>query len=153
MAVATLGMGVWMAKDSEYIETYHAIIGIIVIVAVIAQPITGWLHHRFFVKSGGRTGVSYVHIFWGMGAITLGIINGGFGLQLAGSAQKYVIVYAVLAAVMWVLWMGVSAWAQLRRTKRKTEHVVEPKAVSGDSEDKSREASRSGEAPRDATYA
>lgn len=114
-ALTTLGMGVWLAKGTSYIETYHAIIGIFVIASISIQPITGFIHHSMFKKVGRRTGWSYAHMYWGIPIISLGAINGGFGLQLAGAANKYVIVYSVFAVLIWLAWMAVSLLACLRR--------------------------------------
>lgn len=105
-------MGVWLAKGTAYIETYHAIIGIVVIASVCVQPVTGWLHHMAFKKTGAKGVMSYLHRYWGIGAVTLGTINGGFGLQLAGSERKYMIVYGVMAALIWVVWMAISIVSQ-----------------------------------------
>lgn len=113
-----------MAWASPYLATYHAIIGIVAIVGVFFQPITGALHHRFYKQRQSRTGVSYVHIFLGIGFITLGTINGGFGLQLAGAEPKFMIVYGVFAALIWLVWMAVSTMAHMRGHK-------ERKAVAG----------------------
>ncbi|CAN8105541.1 unnamed protein product [Discula destructiva] len=145
-AIVTLGMGIWMAQGTEYIETYHAIIGIIAISAVCIQPITGLIQHRLFKKKKRnspanirprRTALSYVHIWWGIAFITLGIINGGFGLQLNGAEQRFIIVYGVFAGVIWVVWMGISFLSQclggFRRSRRnkavkeeRTEREVKP---------------------------
>ncbi|KAJ4409162.1 hypothetical protein N0V82_009541 [Gnomoniopsis sp. IMI 355080] len=138
LAIVTLGMGVWLAKGTEYIETYHAIIGLFVIASVCVQPVTGWLHHMAFKKSGGSKGaMTYLHRYWGIGIVTLGTINGGFGLQLAGSERKYVIVYAVMAALIWVVWMAISAVAQcfggFRRKKATSDHL-RSKGVGSDAE-------------------
>lgn len=114
-ALSTLGMGVWMAKGTEYIESNHAILGLFVIAAVSVQPVTGLVHHLRFKRVGRRTAWSYAHMAWGIPVITLGIINGGLGLQLNGAAAKYVIVYAVFAAFIWLCWMAVSVLAQVKR--------------------------------------
>lgn len=137
LAIVTLGMGVWLAKGTAYIETYHAILGMLVIAGVCLQPVTGWLHHRLFKKSGTRGAMSYLHRYWGIGAITLGTINGGFGLQLAGAENKYVIVYAVMAALIWVVWMGISIVAQFFGGFRKQKAVgghLRSKEVASDGE-------------------
>lgn len=56
-------------------------------------------------------------MFLGIPVISLGAINGGLGLQLAGASSTYVIVYAVFAVLIWVAWMAVSAFAQIRRRR------------------------------------
>lgn len=47
-------------------------------------------------------------MWWGRILGTLGIINGGLGLQLADNTVKGEIAYGVIAAVMWLVWVGVS---------------------------------------------
>ena len=41
--------------------------------------------------------------------ITLGIINGGLGLQLSGNTTKGEIAYGVIAGVIWLGWVAVAA--------------------------------------------
>lgn len=118
MAVTCLALGLYMAWGNAYLGTYHAILGIIAVAGVFLQPISGYLHHRFYKKRHSRTGVSYLHIFAGIGFITLGAINAGFGLELNGADTKFMIVYGVFAALIWLIWMAVSAMAQLRRGRQ-----------------------------------
>lgn len=116
MALATMAIGIWLAGD-EYMGTSHVAVGLVAVCSVSLQPFTGWVHHVMFKRVGGRTAWSYAHVFWGIGTVTLGIVNGGLGLQLAHAETKYCIVYGVLAAVVWLCWMGVSAFAQLKRRR------------------------------------
>lgn len=119
IALAVMAMGIWMANGNEYMESYHARIGLVAVCGLALQPLTGLLHHLRFKRTGGRTLVSYVHIWWGIPLITLGTINGGFGLQLAGSSRTYMIVYGVFAAIIWLGWMGLSFLSQcLKRSKK-----------------------------------
>ncbi|KAI8946003.1 hypothetical protein F4801DRAFT_566055 [Xylaria longipes] len=83
----------------------HPIIGIVLLVALFFQPIFGVLHHRRFKKLKRRTWVSHVHLWIGRLGITLGIINGGLGLALAGVKGAPVVAYAVISSVMWSLWV------------------------------------------------
>ncbi|KKY31784.1 putative integral membrane protein [Diaporthe ampelina] len=118
IALAVMAMGIWMANGNEYMLSYHARIGLVVCCGLALQPLTGLLHHLRFKKTGGRTLASYVHIWWGIPLITLGTINGGFGLELAGSSRTYMIVYGVFAAIVWLGWMGLSFLSQcLKRSK------------------------------------
>lgn len=50
----------------------------------------------------------------------MGIINGGFGLQLADADTAYLAVYGVFAALIWVAWMGVSVLAAMKRSRGTT---------------------------------
>lgn len=110
LALVTLGLGVWLADSLNYLGQSHAIIGIVAIAAVCIQPFTGLLHHILFKRTGGRNVATLPHVWWGRAAVTLGIINGGLGLQLAkntylGYSRSGTIAYSVVAWVMWVLWM------------------------------------------------
>jgi hypothetical protein len=82
---------------------YHPIIGIVVFIALFFQPLLGFIHHAKFKKLGRRQIWSYLHLFNGRIMITLGIINGGLGLYLAGASKGLKTAYAVVAAVMWAL--------------------------------------------------
>jgi hypothetical protein len=104
------------------LENKHPIIGIVVFAVLILQPVFGLLHHIFFKKHGSRTLWSYVHIWLGRGAITLGIINGGLGLQLADSmhmsSRGGIIAYGVIAGFMWLAWVAASIVGERRRKNR-----------------------------------
>ncbi len=47
--------------------------------------------------------------------ITLGIINGGLGLYLAGAAQSLKIAYGVIAGIVWLVWMLLAVFGEIRR--------------------------------------
>jgi hypothetical protein len=124
MALAVLGMGVWIAHTLKKLDTYHAIIGIVVIGCLLLQPITGLLHHMWYKKRGRPNAATYPHIWWGRAVVTLGAINGGFGLQLAdipmiNETKKGQIAYGVVAGVIWVLWMVVIALSFVRSRGKK----------------------------------
>lgn len=46
--------------------------------------------------------------------ITLGIINGGLGLKLSDNTTKGKIGYSVVAAIMWVVWMSVAVYKEVK---------------------------------------
>jgi len=117
---AAFGLGIWLAlpvSGGHYIDSYHAIIGMVVFALIFFQPILGWMHHVLFKKYSHRTLWSYAHIWVGRIAITLGIINGGLGLLLAGNSPDGEIAYGVVAGVMWVTWVAAAIWGEMRRKK------------------------------------
>jgi hypothetical protein len=83
----------------------HAVIGIILWVLVMIQPILGFVHHRHFKKHQARGFQSYAHILLGRFVITLGIVNGGLGFFLANYSGGGAIAYGLLAGIVWVLYM------------------------------------------------
>lgn len=122
-AIAGLGMGIWVALTVKKLDTYHAIIGIVVVGCLVIQPFTGLIHHLLFKRKGRRNAATYPHVWWGRAIITLAIINGGFGLQLAraypplsNSSRKGEIAYGAVAGPVWLTWMGVIAYSHFKRS-------------------------------------
>jgi hypothetical protein len=108
MVLAGMGLGVWMAVTTDQIDEYHAIIGLVVTGALLFQPVTGLVHHLLYKRKGSANAATYPHIWWGRTVITLGIINGAFGLQLSGHVPRGgYIGYGVGAGIIWCLWMAV----------------------------------------------
>ena len=70
------------------------------------QPVLGYLHHSAYKKKGGRSLWSHAHIWLGRTIILVGIVNGGLGLRLADNTTAGKIVYAVVAAVMGLLYVA-----------------------------------------------
>lgn len=88
---------------------------------IILQPLFGILHHKLYKKHGSRTLWSYIHIWLGRVAITLGMVNGGMGLQLADSMHMSsmggIIAYGVIAVIMWLAWVAASVVGERRRKR------------------------------------
>ncbi|KAI0456490.1 hypothetical protein F5B21DRAFT_467911 [Xylaria acuta] len=99
----------------------HPIIGIVLLVTLFFQPLFGVLHHRRFKKLKRRTWASHVHLWIGRLGITLGIINGGLGLALAGVKGAPVVAYAVISGVMWSLWVLATLLRSFRDSKARRE--------------------------------
>ncbi|KAI9672741.1 MAG: hypothetical protein M1831_000176 [Alyxoria varia] len=122
--IAAFGLGVYIARQIEYgdfkmINEYHPVIGIIVFAFLSLQPILGIVHHLFFKKYSKRTVWSYAHIWIGRIFITLGIINGGLGLRLAGDASAgQEAAYGVIAGLIWLVWMGAAVFGEVKRLRR-----------------------------------
>lgn len=114
IVLASMGMGVWMAVVSQQLDDVHSIIGIAVVGSLLLQPISGLTHHLLYKRVGGPNAATYPHVWWGRAVVTLGIINGGLGLQLSGNTVKGEIAYGVVAAVMWSLWMIVIVLAYIK---------------------------------------
>ncbi|KAK3379139.1 hypothetical protein B0T24DRAFT_522608, partial [Lasiosphaeria ovina] len=112
---------------------YHPIVGLVTLATLLPQPILGWLHHRRFKQVQRRQFWSYLHIFNGRIGVTVGIINGGLGLQLAGASADRKRTYIIVAAVMWTLWMLVAIVAEMRRLRsgRRAERATERRMTAG----------------------
>lgn len=117
--IPAFGMGLWMAIGGGYTTAYHSIIGYVLFALVVFQPVGGLLHHFAFKKTGGRTAWSFGHIFIGRIAVILGIINGGFGLQLAGNAPMgAVIAYGVVGGIFGLAYIASIVFGEHKRRSR-----------------------------------
>ncbi|CZS90816.1 related to cellobiose dehydrogenase [Rhynchosporium agropyri] len=119
LVLISMGLGVWLAVNTKQLDTAHAIIGLVVVGSLLLQPITGLLHHLKYKKVGRPNAGTYPHIWWGRAVITLGMINGGIGLQLAGNTEKGEIAYGVVAGIIWCVWIGVTILAFLKSRNKK----------------------------------
>ncbi|KAI0165040.1 hypothetical protein GGR57DRAFT_451495 [Xylariaceae sp. FL1272] len=99
----------------------HPIIGIVLLGLLFFQPFLGFMHHRQFKKIGRRTWVSHAHLWIGRLGITLGIIDGGLGLAAADATGSTVLAYAIVAGVMWVLWVLAALFGETRRLRKTTQ--------------------------------
>jgi hypothetical protein len=119
-AIGAIASGIRLATTLKLFVNAHPIIGILLAVLLIGQPIYGFIHHRTFKKLGHRTAISYVHLWFGRTLIFVGMINGGLGILLAGDVeQSHVIVYGVVAAVLAVMYILAILWGERRRKKTK----------------------------------
>ncbi|KAK4183142.1 hypothetical protein QBC35DRAFT_508604 [Podospora australis] len=126
--ISAVGLGIYLVKTvripglgsllTQPAKNFHPIIGLTLFVLFLIQPIIGFLHHRRFKKIQRRQIWSYLHLFNGRIGITLGIVNGGLGLNIAGATAERKKVYTIVAAVMWTLWMVTAVVAEVRRIRK-----------------------------------
>jgi Cytochrome domain of cellobiose dehydrogenase/Eukaryotic cytochrome b561 len=117
IAIAGMGMGIWMALESDQLITTHAYIGLVVICSMALQPIMGLMQHAHFRRAGTRGLWGWAHKFFGVGIILLGILNGGLGLQLSDNNAKAVIAYIVIASAFTFSWMVLIVVTSLSKHK------------------------------------
>ncbi|KAK0721955.1 hypothetical protein B0T26DRAFT_643600, partial [Lasiosphaeria miniovina] len=129
--IAGVGLGIYLLTNDS--TKYHPIVGLVTLATLLPQPILGWLHHRRFKQVQRRQFWSYLHIFNGRIGVTVGIINGGLGLQLAGASADRKRTYIIVAAVIWTLWMLVAIFAEMRRLRsgRRAERATERRMTAG----------------------
>lgn len=122
--IAAFALGIYMASHARLLNNAHPILGIVVFILIIFQPVLGFVHHVAFKKYSRRTVWSYAHLWMGRIAITLGIINGGLGLQLSertrifSPSQGAIIGYSVAAGVMWLLWVASAIYGERKRSRQ-----------------------------------
>lgn len=111
VTIAGLGVGVSLARQIRLIDSYHAIIGMIVVASLaLFQPAMGVLQHRYFRKTGGKGIFAYTHRWFGRTMIILGVINAGLGFKLAQGPRGAIIATSVVAGVIGVFYIAVVSW-------------------------------------------
>lgn len=121
--IVAFGIGIYLATHLRLLGAAHVIIGIVLFVLLFLQPLSGWLHHRGFIKYGRRGGWSYAHLWLGRGIITLGIVNGGLGLQLAERTRFFapprsaIVAYSVVAGIVWLVYVLAAVVGERRRSR------------------------------------
>ncbi|KAI1408720.1 hypothetical protein F5Y13DRAFT_104456 [Hypoxylon sp. FL1857] len=110
----------------------HPIIGIVILAVLFFMPPLGFAHHAKFKQLKRRTIYSYAHLWLGRATLTLGIINGGLGLQLARASQSVIIAYSVIGGIMWLIWLLAAVIGEMRRRPSKgRDQRVEPRRRMG----------------------
>jgi hypothetical protein len=102
-----------MLSPSKF-SHHHIIIGEVVFALLFFQALFGLGHHILFKQKGRRQTWSHAHIWTGRILVTLGIINGGLGMQLAGVSRAGKIAYGVLAGLIWLVWMAIAVLSELQ---------------------------------------
>ena len=109
MMIGGMALGIRIAHDLGYLEQpvqAHPVIGLLVVCTLIVfQPIMGFLQHRHFKRTGGKSIFAYLHRWTGRCAIALGMINSGLGFQLAKHnviihTSSYVRNYVILGVLV-----------------------------------------------------
>jgi hypothetical protein len=84
----------------------------------MVQPISGYVHHLGYKKTGGRTTPSHAHIWLGRIIIILGMINGGLGFKLAGNTRTGPVAYTIVAVIFFIAYILAILIGERRRAKR-----------------------------------
>lgn len=114
VALAGFGMGVWIAYTTNQLREHHSIIGIILIALLLIQPILSLTHHRIYRRDKKRTKWAVSHVWLGRSLLTLGVINGGLGIQLSENTRGSMVAYGVVAAVVFLLYVAVVVFSDKR---------------------------------------
>jgi hypothetical protein len=95
----------------------------VVFAAIFLQIGLGLSHHLIFMRSGTPTVLGKIHRFLGISILVLGIVNGGLGLDFAGSST---VAYSVVVAIMAVIFLAASVY--IHHYNRR--HVYKPEEES-----------------------
>jgi hypothetical protein len=104
-------------RQQNFATDKHVIIGYLLLAVLFLQAPLGWLHHVRFVRKGGRTIFSYLHLWIARLAIPIGILNGIFGLKLASSEIWKIVVFGIVGVTSWLLYCAAAIVGERRRTR------------------------------------
>jgi len=137
VAITGMGIGIWLAVTEGYLKsvTAHPIIGLVVVFALIFQPILGLIHHSLYRKTSRRTFWAVAHVWFGRALIILGVINGGLGLQLSANTTSGMIAYGVIAGVVFLIYLAVVAITSIRSRGNRNQDTREKYTSSADPSD------------------
>ncbi|RAQ70845.1 cellobiose dehydrogenase [Aspergillus flavus] len=123
LAISGFGIGISLAKALHLTGTYHPIIGMVAVPALILfQPAMGFLQHRYFHRTGKKSVFAYLHRWFGRSIIVLGIVNGGLGFHLARNVTSTapvgaIIAYSVVAGIVGLVYALVVIVLPLRKQR------------------------------------
>ncbi|KAH7163008.1 hypothetical protein B0J13DRAFT_26833 [Dactylonectria estremocensis] len=130
---AGFALGYVVARDDGYWwNNTHTKMGTIVCALLGLQPVLGWAHHQYFLKHQQRGLISHGHIWYGRVLMVLGIVNGGLGLQLAGTSRGLTIAYSVVAAIVSILYVAASLVGGMRKRRQTSKRIVSPQMTNED---------------------
>jgi len=124
LAIAGLGLGVYLGNQTGTLGSYHPIIGFVIMAGLLfCQPLLGILQHLHFQKTGGKSLFAYIHRWFGRVVVALGIINGGLGFLLSGNngngaGTGAIAAYAVVAAIIGVAYLLVLIFPSFKHKNR-----------------------------------
>ncbi len=130
---AAMGMGIWMARVTDSLNTYHPIIGLVIFSVIWLQIIMAFVNHFvLFQKHQRRTTLAAAHMWLGRILITLGMVNGGLGLKLSSNAGSGdYIAYGVFSGVIWLAYVCLITYFEIRAPREGPGHpgVLEKRRV------------------------
>ncbi|KAB8068611.1 hypothetical protein BDV29DRAFT_184177 [Aspergillus leporis] len=129
LALAGLGVGVFVAKDLQVVGGYHQTIGYVVIGGIVLfQPFLGFMQHRHFRKTGETSLYGLSHRWFGRLFMVIGIVNGGLGFHYAYQNTPDIppaapIIYGVVCGVVGLIYLFVIMRSR-RKARSKTANTV-----------------------------
>lgn len=103
--------------EQKYLGSGHAIIGLVLVAVLFFQAPLGYIHHKAFKRTGGRTWSSYLHLFIGRIAIPLGIINATLGVKLARDSAWKIVAIVIIGGGLWLAYLFAIFIGERRRSR------------------------------------
>jgi hypothetical protein len=94
--LAMTGVIIGLVLSPNLRTSHHKQLGVVIGSLLFLQLLSGWRHHVVFLKIRRRTWISKTHTWLGRCIIGAGWCNLVVGLSIAGYADKYIYLIAVL---------------------------------------------------------
>lgn len=101
-----------MFTKSQSYGSAHQILGIIILLAILAQWVMGFWHHLVYKRTQSPTRFGVVHRYFGYAIVFLAIVNGGIGLTWSYASKAVVIGYSVAVLIIGLGLVFVFGWAR-----------------------------------------
>lgn len=119
-AIAGLGIAIYMSQNNNEwagLDSYHQIIGILVVAFLVVQAIVGTVQHMIFKRKGKKSALAIPHMIFGWIILILGGVQGILGGIFAGD-YNIAKGLAGLIAVVWVVTAAGAVYGRRRNAKR-----------------------------------
>ncbi|KAI2746649.1 hypothetical protein DTO013E5_150 [Penicillium roqueforti] len=124
-----------MFTKSQNYGSAHQILGIILLLAMLAQWGMGFWHHRVYKQTKSPTRFGIIDRYFGHIIIFLAIVNGGIGLTWSSASKSVVIGYSIAVIIIGlglVLIIGWARWISRHGQQGFTSAPVNLRGLSGD---------------------
>ncbi|KAJ5683844.1 uncharacterized protein N7477_000189 [Penicillium maclennaniae] len=101
-----------MFTKSQSYGSAHQILGILILLAILAQWGMGGWHHLVYRRTQSPTRFGVVHRYFGYVIFFFAVVNGGIGLTWSYASKSVVIGYSVVAAIISIGLIAVFSWAR-----------------------------------------
>lgn len=115
-------------KSQSWAST-HQILGIVILLAVIAQWGMGFWHHRLYKKTQTSSIFGVVHRYFGFIVIFLAIVNGGIGLDWSYASTGVLVGYSIAVIIVSIVIIGLLGWARFKSNRGGKGFVRQPEEL------------------------
>ncbi|KAJ5160294.1 uncharacterized protein N7482_007298 [Penicillium canariense] len=112
-----------MFTKSQNYGSAHQILGIVILIAVLAQWIMGFSHHLMYKRYQSPTKLAPVHRYFGHVIVLLAIVNGGIGLTWSYASKSVIIGYSIVVLILGVISILLFGWSRWESRRNKKEYI------------------------------
>lgn len=106
-----------MYTKSQSYSSAHQILGIVVLLAIVAQWALGFWHHYMYKRTQSPTKFGPIHRYFGYVIFFLAILNGGVGLAWSYASKAVVVGYSIAVAILGFAIIAMFGWARRISTR------------------------------------